>query len=128
MKKNVIIYTAIFGGYDSITDPTFVPDNADFVCFTDSDIKSDIWNIKKVPAIYEDSTRNARKYKILPHRWFPDYEYSIWIDGNITVRDDINELIAEWLDDANLAIPDHAQNILDPRAVSYTHLTLPTKA
>ncbi len=119
MKKNVIIYTAIFGGYDTVTDPTFIPDNADFVCFTDSDIKSDIWNVIKVPAIYEDSTRNARKYKVLPHRWFPDYEYSIWIDGNIMVREDINELIAEWLDDANLAIPDHAQNILDPRDCVY---------
>ena len=31
MKKNVIIYTAIFGGYDSVTDPSFIPENADFV-------------------------------------------------------------------------------------------------
>ena len=45
--KRLAIYTAIFGGYDKLPDPTFIPENADFFCFTDSDIQSDIWNIIK---------------------------------------------------------------------------------
>ena len=115
MKKKVI-YTAIFGGYDKLPDPDYKPEGWDFICFTDSDIKSDIWEIKKVPAIYEDSTRNARKYKVLPHRWFPDYEYSLWVDGNILIKNNINELIDIYLDDnISLAVHDHNQNQLDPR-------------
>ena len=117
MKK--VIYTSIFGGYDQLPDPIYTPKGWDFICFTDSDIKSNIWKIEKVPAIYEDSTRNARKYKILPHRWFPDYEYSLWVDGNILIRDDINELIPKYLQKVNLAVHDHNQNVLDPRDCVY---------
>ena len=117
MKK--VIYTAIFGGYDHLPEPHFKPKGWDFVCFTDSNIRSNVWNIKKVPAIYEDPTRNARKYKVLPHRWFSDYEYSLWVDGNIIIRNDINKLITEYLSKVNLAVHDHNQNILDPRDCVY---------
>ena len=118
MNKNVI-YTAIFGGYDLLPDPSYLPKGWDFVCFTDSNIKSNIWDVSKVPAIYEDSTRNARKYKVLPHRWFSNYEYSLWIDGNILVREDVNELIDKYLNKTDLAVHDHNQNILDPRDCVY---------
>jgi hypothetical protein len=118
MNKKVV-YTAIFGGYDELPDPQFIPEGWDFICFTDSDIKSNIWEIKKVPAVYEDSTRNARKYKILPHRWFSNYEYSLWVDGNILIKNDINELIPEYLNKVNIAVHDHNQNQLDPRNCVY---------
>lgn len=118
MDKKVI-YTAIFGGYDQLPDPEYIPEGWDFVCFTDSDIKSNIWNVNKVPAIYEDPTRNARKYKVLPHRWFPDYDYSLWVDGNILIKEDINELIDIYLNKVNLAVHDHNQNTLDPRSCAY---------
>ena len=119
MVNKKVIYTAIFGGYDKLPDPTFLPEGWDFICFTDSDIKSDVWTIKNVPAIYEDSTRNARKYKLLPHRWFPDYDYSLWVDGNIIIQSDVNELIEHYLQDVNLAVHDHNQNVLDPRDCVY---------
>jgi len=117
--NNKVIYTAIFGGYDLLPDPEFIPKGWDFICFTDSDIKSNIWETAKVPAIYEDPTRNARKFKLLPHRWFPNYEYSLWIDGNILIRGDINKLIDEYLENNHLAVHDHNQNILDPRDCVY---------
>jgi hypothetical protein len=118
MNKKVV-YTAIFGGYDELPDPQFIPEGWDFICFTDSNIKSNIWEVKKVPAIYKDPTRNARKYKILPHRWFPNYEYSLWVDGNILIRNNINELIPEYLNKVNIAVHDHNQNQLDPRNCVY---------
>ena len=117
MKK--VIYTAIFGGYDQLPDPQYKPEGWDFICFTDSDIQSNVWDIKKVPAIYEDPTRNARKYKVLPHRWFPDYDYSLWIDGNILVRENVNKLIDDYLSNTNIAVHDHNQNKLDPRDCVY---------
>ena len=52
--------------------------------------------------IYEDPTRNARKYKILPHRFLSEYDISIWIDGNIKVRGDVNELL-EYLNDCKFS-------------------------
>tara|TARA_R110001592_G_scaffold311902_1_gene586928 strand:- start:75 stop:770 length:696 start_codon:yes stop_codon:yes gene_type:complete len=118
MDKKVI-YTAIFGGYDQLPDPEYIPKNWDFVCFTDSNIQSNIWDVRKVPAIYEDSTRNARKYKVLPHRWFPNYTHSLWVDGNILIRENVNELIENYLLETNLAVHDHNQNLLDPRDCVY---------
>ena len=114
-----VIYTAIFGSYDNITEPSFIPKGWDFVCFTDSDIKSDVWDVRKVLPLYEDPTRNARKYKILPHRFLSEYDYSIWIDGNILVRNDVNELVDEYLSNCNIAMMNHNKNVLDPRNCVY---------
>ena len=118
MNKNVI-YTAIFGGYDNLTEPSFIPDGWDFVCFTDSDIKSDVWDVRKVKPLYKDSTRNARKYKILPHRFLSEYDVSVWVDGNILIRNNLNELVDDYLQDCNIAMMNHNKNILDPRDCIY---------
>lgn len=116
--NNKIIYTAIIGGYDDLFEPDFKPDGWDFVCFTDRDFKSDTWDVQKVLPLYKDNTRTARKYKLLPHRWFPNYEYSCWIDGNAKVRNDINDLFS-FIEDCNLATYDHATTHLDPRDCIY---------
>ena len=88
-----VIYTAIVGGYDTLVEPDYKPEGWDFVCFTDRDLESDTWEIRKTLPLYTDNTRTARKHKLLPHRLFPDYEYSLWLDGNVKVRDDVNELL-----------------------------------
>ena len=117
MKK--VIYTAIFGNYDSLPEPDDMPSGFDFICFTDTDIKSNVWDVRKVLPIYEDSTRNARKYKILPHRFLPEYDLSIWVDGNFIIQNDVNECIDEYLDDVNMAFFDHMKCNLDPRNCVY---------
>ncbi len=87
MKKKVIIYTAIFGGYDELVEPDYIPEDCDFVCFTDSThFKSDVWDIRVVKPYYEEPVRNSRYYKTKPHVFFPDYEISLWIDGTINVK------------------------------------------
>ena len=116
---NKVIYTAIFGNYDSLEKPKFVPNGFDFICFTDSDIKSDFWKIEKVTPLYQDSTRNARKYKLLPHRFLPQYDISIWMDGNFLIINDLNELLYKYLSDRNFACHNHNNCILDPRDCVY---------
>ena len=106
MNKNVI-YTAIFGNYDELPEPLSLPKGWDFICFTDSDIKSDTWQIKKVSSLYKDTTRTARKYKILPHRFLQDYDRSIWIDGNFLIKDDLNLLWDQYMKDDNLVVYSH---------------------
>jgi len=32
-------------------------------------------------------------YKILPHRYFPEYEFSLWVDGTHTPDIDVRYLI-----------------------------------
>lgn len=114
-----VIYTTIFGGYDNLVEPHFVPDGWDFVCFTDDDIESDVWNIVKVKTFYNDNTRNAKQFKVLPHRHLSEYDYSIFIDGNMTIRNNPDELIKNYLNTSNIAFFDHNKNLLDPRDCIY---------
>jgi hypothetical protein len=88
----IAIYTSIFGGYDNLIDEQFQMDGVDYICFTDRDIESKTWKVVKSTPIYNDSNRNAKKYKVLPHRYLNDYDWSIWIDGNIKVISDIRSL------------------------------------
>ena len=107
MKK--VIYTAIIGNYDDLEEPKFIPEGYDFICFTDQDIKkpNSVWEIKKVLPLYEDNTRTARKYKILPHRFLPEYDLSIWVDGNELIVGDVNELQLKYLKNKNMAVYNH---------------------
>ena len=110
MRK--VIYTSIFGGYDALKDPIFLPEGYDFIAFTDIDLKSNVWEVRKKPAIYNDNTRNAKKYKILPHRFLSDYDISIYIDGNYVIKNNVNELVEKFLQKANAAFYDHNQQPL----------------
>ena len=119
--KKIVVYTAIFGGYDFLYEPEVKPDNVDLVCFTDNkDMKSDIWDVRYTLPLYHNPelqnpyVRNARKYKTLPHRFLSDYDYSIWVDGNAKMTGDVNELVDEYLQDKNMAVYDKMCCVLDP--------------
>ena len=111
----VAIYTSIFGAYDELIDEQFISPSIDYICFSDIEYSSKIWKVIKSTPIYEDSNRNAKKYKILPHRYLKDYDVSIWIDGNIKVINDPTKLI----DKNPYKVFDHNQNVLDPRDCIY---------
>lgn len=119
MSGKIAVYTSIFGQYDNLIEPAITAENCDFICFTDSDIKSDTWQIRKQPVIYNDSNRNAKKFKVLPHRYLSEYEYSIWIDGNILLHYDPTELVQKSLESCNVAFFSHNNNVLDPRNCLY---------
>ena len=88
----IAVYTSIFGGYDNLIDDQLKMDGVDYICYTDADIKSDTWEVRKSTPIYTDSNRNAKKYKVLPHRYLGEYDWSVWIDGNIKIHSDIRPL------------------------------------
>ena len=118
MKK--VIYTAIIGKYDVLEEPKFIPKGYDFICFTDQKITkpNSIWKIRQVLPLYEDNTRTARKYKILPHRFLPEYDISIWTDGNELVVGDVDKLQNKYLKNKNMAVYNH-MNCWDKRDCVY---------
>jgi hypothetical protein len=103
-----IIYTSIFGGYDVPIEQK-LPNGWDWKCFSEENSL----------LLYTDNTRNAKRFKVLPHRHLQDYEYSIFIDGNMKVVGNVNELVDKYLSDSNVAFFSHAQNKLDPRDCIY---------
>lgn len=104
--KRIVVYTAIFGKKDYLLRPRFISPNCDYVCFTDQNFSTFPWQVRKVERPCPDATRSARKYKILAHEFFPEYEYSVWVDGNVLIKGDIEELLCENLSTANMAVLD----------------------
>lgn len=88
----IAVYTSVFGGYDNLIHDQFKMDGVDYICYTDVDVESDLWEVRKSSPIYNDPNRNAKKYKVLPHRYLSKYDWSIWIDGNIKIISDIRKL------------------------------------
>lgn len=100
------IYTVITGEKD-ILNEHINSDGAHLVCFTDQDITSEIWEIRKIPSIFKDVRRDSRLPKLLPHIFLPDAEYSLYIDGNITFKVPLRRLIDEWLTYTDIAFFKH---------------------
>ncbi len=109
VKNNIVVYTALFGSRDELIDPTYVPEGVDFVCFSDRDHQSTHWEVRRVSAPFpDDLTRSNRYFKIMVHEVLPEYEYSIYIDGNVFVTSDITKLIDTYLATTNFAALDCA--------------------
>jgi hypothetical protein len=107
-KKNFVVYTALFGDYDDLPDPTISAD-CDYICFTDNPhLKSDIWEIEVVPADKSGKMMN-RLYKIKPHDHFKNYQASIYVDSNIKILKDPVELIKKYLDNVNILAIKHVE-------------------
>jgi SAM-dependent methyltransferase len=118
-KKRKVIYTAIFGGKDELIDPERVMPDYDYICFSDQDHSSKVWQVIKQPPTHADPVRSAKIYKILPHRYLADYDVSIWIDGNKYVRGDVDELVDAYLAKNSMAVFNHAELSADPRDCLY---------
>lgn len=119
--RKIIVYTAIFGNYNALIEqPKF--DNVDYVCFTDQPVESKSWKVVVVePPFGNDNTRNNRYYKLLPYLHFPQYEFSIYIDGNFILKRNPQLLINKFItEDYSMACFDHAKTIRDPRNCIYS--------
>lgn len=84
------IYTAIIGDYEELKEPLVVTPGWKYICFTDQDFKSDIWEIRKTKCYTGTSKRFlARQIKILFFNYI-ETQCSIWIDGSFTINCDLN--------------------------------------
>lgn len=89
-----VIYTAIFGNYEELKEPTVISEGWRYVCFTDQPLKSKIWEVIPAGIMDVGAQRTARYYKICFHK-FIDAEYSIWVDGSFIINCDLNK----WWED-----------------------------
>lgn len=112
MNKKVV-YTCITGGYDGLIEPTYVTSGFDYVCFTDNrELTSSTWDIRILPDEVEklSQVKKQRYIKINAHKVLNEYDLSIWVDGNVELRGDLNSLLEKTLkDNCSIYIPKHPQ-------------------
>ena len=91
MTDKIAIYTCIVGAYDELLQPRVLEKDFDFICFVGAgEKKADrigVWEIRELPVNHGDAVLDSRWPKMHPHRLLPDYECSVWIDGNIALLD-----------------------------------------
>jgi hypothetical protein len=82
--------------------------NCDFVCFTDDpDFSTNGWKKILVLAEGQNTAVLNRHYKMLPHRYFSEYQYSLYLDGNIDIVGDPSSLVCKYLVNSKIAMPPH---------------------
>ena len=111
----IVVYTAITAGKDSLKNlPAFVA-GVDQVLFTDrvKDHEGSAWDVRPACDLFKDSRRNSRAHKILAHEYLDDYDYSLWLDGSIWLRESPVKLVEQFLAEADIAMFRHpARNCL----------------
>lgn len=92
----IAIYSCVLGKYDEIQEPIYQNENVDYYMFTDQNIESSAtkWNIVNVNdlTIAGDNVVKNRYIKFHPHDFFENYEFSVYIDGNVTVLSNIDNI------------------------------------
>ena len=111
-ENKKVIYTCITGAYELLDDPFILSPGYDYVCFTNYDkIKSDIWEIRPIPKELDglSEVKKQRCIKINAHKYLPEYDFSIWVDGSVKLKKDVNEFVEKNCSrkDGSVFIPSH---------------------
>lgn len=104
----VAIYTSTFSDYDILMSPLKTTPGCSYIALTDTPQSfTRHWRFRPLP----DATRNmaqneANRYcKLFPNRLLPEWDVSIYVDGNILILQDLSPLIKEFLEsDADIAL------------------------
>lgn len=92
----IAVYTVVFGAYDNLKSPMFFANNCDYYVLTDQPISNNQigyrkYDLSKFVVLTDgmSTLEKARFYKTHPHLLFPEYEYSVFVDGNVQIVGDI---------------------------------------
>lgn len=94
----IAVYTSVYGNYDAIVQPLYKSQYCDYFAITDQEIPDNgVWkkyDTSNIPGFEKMDAYHKSKYcKMFPHVLFPDYEYSIWVDGNVQIVADLLPLV-----------------------------------
>jgi len=107
--KHIVIYTCITGGYDELLEPMVVEPRVDYICVSDgAPRQGSVWRHLPLPLNMGDAAANSRYVKMHPHILFPQYDISIYVDGNIQLLAPITDLASEAMEHASIALYQHS--------------------
>ena len=91
-KPKIAIYTCITGNYDQLVSPNDMDNRLDYFCFSD-DSKNVVspWIFKSIDLPNLNNKDKQRYIKIHSHEFFPDYDFTIYIDGKVKIVGNIYE-------------------------------------
>lgn len=94
----IAVYTGVFGDYDDIYIPKVCPKNIDYF-FVSDECPKNIWPFhwidakRIIPDTITSPIKRNRYIKMHPHLFLTQYKYSIYIDGNIEILEDVSSFV-----------------------------------
>ncbi|MCD7724853.1 MAG: DUF616 domain-containing protein [Clostridiales bacterium] len=108
--KRMVIYTGIFGDYDTLKEPLVKEDNVTYVCFTDQrKLQSNVWEIRYIDRYEEMPQRKVRYYKCNPHKFFEQYDISVWVDANMQIKKPIRDFVVKYMGSTGILLMPHTE-------------------
>lgn len=106
----IAVYTSVIGNYDKICEEPFKSKYCDYFIISDIKHESENWSYININDYYQndDKTFLNRYAKLNPHVFFSNYDYSIYIDGNIDVVSDISCFINQISSITGIALHRHS--------------------
>jgi len=105
-----VVYTCMTGDYDNIITHRYLNPEYDYVCFTDNQelLKRGhpVWQMRPLPYCDGDNIMNSRFPKLNPHKILKEYEYSLYVDSNVSIESKHLFSVCEK-SQKNLLIPRH---------------------
>jgi len=90
--KKIAVYSCISAGYDSIQQPCSAPSDFSFILFVPKGCRKKdregAWQIQELPVDWDNPIILSRFPKMCPHSLLEDYDYSLWLDGNVGIAGD----------------------------------------
>lgn len=110
----IAIYTAVYGNYDIILEPLYKDPMCDYYIFTDQDVpENSIWkkrDFTDFPIDVKSNFLKNRYIKMLPHKVLPEYDYSVYIDGNLQITSEISLYFKCFNPKSGIAMHKHPSN------------------
>lgn len=93
-RPRLVIYTALVGAKETLANPLdLLPQGAttdldiDWVCVTDNPaLRSPVWRMLLIPSGHVPPEKLSRRPKALPHEYFPDAQYSLYVDNTVSFK------------------------------------------
>jgi len=106
----ICVYTSLIGNYEELNEqPIAQSSKVPFICFTDdASLKSDSWQIRSNQKYFEaDFVRSQRVFKLQPHKYLPDYDFSIYIDNSIILKATPEDILNKIKTDSGFSLFKH---------------------
>ena len=98
--KKIVIYSCLIGDYDNVSSFNR-QEGYDYILFTDQNIKNTNWTVLPIPKFVDkmkiSKIKKHRYIKIHPHKFFKNYDLSLYIDANYIITGDMNEFLENTL-------------------------------
>jgi FkbM family methyltransferase len=109
--QRACVYTCLTGRYENLNEQPMAAQSAiPFLCLTDeATLQSSTWRVVKVDPVFAmDPVRSQRVLKLLPHRFLPDFDVSIYIDNSVVLTRKPEDILDRYLASSDFALPTHS--------------------